>query len=725
MKRFDISKIQVRKKDDTLQDFDAKKIVIAINKSADRATIELTEDQENEVVSLVLATIKKREMAIIPIATMHNFVEAALEKVDEKVAKHYRDYRNYKKEFVDMMDNVYKEDQKIRYIGDKENSNTDSAHVSTKRSLTYNELSKQLYKMRFLNEKERQAINDGFIYIHDMSARRDTMNCCLFDIGRVLSGGFEMANIWYNEPKSIGVAFDVIGDVTMNTAAQQYGGFTLPRLDQILAKYAEMSYQKYLEKYKAISNKPIEELEELATKDTVREIEQGIQAIEYKFNTVGSSRGDYPFVTVTFGLGTSKWETLISKAFLNVRENGQGKKGYKKPVLFPKLVFLFDKKLHGEGGELRWLTEEAARCSSKAMYPDYLSLTGDPKDFMSDIYGTNTVSEMYKKYGKVISPMGCRAFLSPYYPRGGFKPVDENDAPVFEGRWNGGAISLNLPMIYQKALVAEEDFYKVLDYYLELIRKIHIKTYSYLSDMKAGVNPVAYCQGGFYGGNLKPNEKIAPLVKSATFSFGITALNELQQLHNKKSIFEDNKFAKEVMIYINEKVNQFKEDDKIMYAIYGTPAESLCGKQVQQFRKKFGIVQGVSDKAYVTNSFHCHVTEDITPIQKQDHELEFWNLFNGGKIQYVKHNIAYNIKAILAYIDRAMDMGFYEGVNLALSYCNECGYTELNMDICPECKSDNLTKIERMNGYLSYSRVNGDSRLNDAKMAEIGERKSM
>ena len=175
----------------------------------------------------------------------------------------------------------------------------------------------------------------------------------------------------------------------------------------------------------------------------------------------------------------------------------------------------------------------------------------------------------------------------------------------------------------------------------------------------------------------------------------------------------------------NKRVDEFKEEDGNLYAIYGTPAENLCGLQIRQFREQYGIIEGVSDRPYVSNSFHCHVSEDITPIQKQDLENRFWNLSNGGKIQYVKYPIGYNTLAIKSLIRRAMDMGFYEGVNLSLSYCDDCGHEELQMDVCPKCGSKNLTKIDRMNGYLSYSRVHGDTRLNAAKMAEIADRKSM
>ncbi len=428
-----------------------------------------------------------------------------------------------------------------------------------------------------------------------------------------------------------------------------------------------------------------------------------------------------------------------------------------------------------------------------------------------------------------------------------------------------GAISLNLPLIYAKALEDKEDFFEVLDSYLEKIRELHLRTIEYLGDLHASINPLAFCEGGFYGGHLKHTDKIKPLLKSATASFGFTALNELQELYNQKSLVEDGEFAIKVMQHINDKVNEFKKEDHVLYAIYGAPAESLCtsgdtevqtkngyiqikdikvgdlvytyneekkvielkkvlassmtspaakvvkikttngqeiictpnhpfattdggeidymtaeelkpgtllkssddtlaavysnepveeeipvynltvednhnyfikngnssilvhncGLQVKQFRAKYGIIKGVSDRDYVSNSFHCHVTEDITGIQKQDLENRFWNLANGGKIQYVRYPVDYNFEACKSYVRRAMKLGFYEGINLSLAYCDDCGHSELGMDKCTKCGSTNLTKIDRMNGYLSYSRVKGDTRLNDAKMAEIADRKSM
>ncbi len=708
----------VIKKDGTKEDFNVQKVITAVNKSAARIMYHFTEEEIAFLCQFAQERADSLHKEGITIEEMHNIVEGALEAVNPMVAKSYRDYRNYKMDFIHMMDDVYTKSQSIRYIGDKSNANTDSALVATKRSLIFNELNKELYRKFFMTRDELQACKDGYIYIHDQSARLDTMNCCLFNVGEVLNGGFEMGNVWYNEPKTLDTAFDVMGDIILSTAAQQYGGFTVPEVDKILAPYAEKSFRKYQEEFIEACDPSWKDIEahavRYAQKKVRRDCDQGWQGIEYKLNTVGSSRGDYPFVTVTLGLGTSELEKMISVSLLEVHRGGQGRPGAKKPVLFPKIVFLYDKNLHGPGGSCEDVFEKGVECSAKTMYPDWLSMTGE-----------GYISSMYKKYGKVISPMGCRAFLSPWYERGGMEPADENDVPVFVGRFNVGAVSLHLPMILAKAREEKREFHEVLDEYLEMIRQLHIRTYEYLGELRASTNPLAYCEGGFYGGHLQPGEKIGKLLKPMTASFGITALNELQELYNGKSIAEDGQFALETLCYINEKVNEFKKEDGWLYAIYGTPAESLCGLQVEQFRKKYGIIEKVSDRPYVSNSFHCHVTEDLTPIEKQDLEGRFWELCNGGKIQYVRYPIDYNIEAIRSLIRRAMDLGFYEGVNLSLAYCDDCGHQELEMDICPKCGSRNLTKIDRMNGYLSYSRVHGDTRLNAAKMAEIAERKSM
>lgn len=708
-------KYYVRKKAGNLENWDPEKIVKAITKSADRIATTITEEEYHMIVGIVENRVFTSSDNVVDVEVLHSYVEGALQEIRPDVAGSYKDYRNWVKRNAEMNHRVWEECQSIQFLGDKSNANADSNLVSTKRAKKLEALMKEQYRNYFLNKEELAAVAVGYIYIHDMSARLDTMNCCLFDVPEVLHDGFEMGNVWYNEPKTLEVAFDVIGDITLMAASQQYGGFTLPEVDRILAPYAEKSFQKYIEKYTTKCGMSKEAAEALAEEDVIRDFEQGFQGWEYKFNTVASSRGDYPFITASFGLCNTRWGKEACKAILKTRMGGQGKTGFKKPVLFPKLVFLFDENLHTEGKDMYDVFEAGISCSAKTMYPDWLSLTGE-----------GYVPSMYKKYGLAISPMGCRAFLSPWYERGGMHPADDNDKPIFIGRFNIGAITLNLPMIYAKAERECKDFYEVLDYYMEMIRKIHKRTYDYLANMRASSNPLGYCEGGFYGGHLNLNDKIGTeFLKPMTASFGVTALNELQEIHNGKSIREDGEFCLEVMKYINDKINEYKEEDGWLYAIYGTPAESLCGLQIKQFRKEFGEVKNVSDRPYTTNSFHCHVSEKMSPIEKQDKEKRFWNYFNGGKIQYCRYHLGYNKEAIKSLVLRAMDIGFYEGVNLSLAYCDDCGHEEPEMDVCPVCGSKNLTKIDRMNGYLAFSRVHGDTRLNEAKMAEIADRTSM
>lgn len=388
--------MQVIKKDGTLEEYNEQKIINACNLAAKRALVNFEENDFFQICNRVLEVIdeedyfvEKYQEEIIPVSDMHSIVEKVLVELYPEVGDSYRQYRNYKQNFVRMLDEVYTKEQEQRYIGDVSNANTDSTMVSTQRSLSYGLLSKELYKNFFLTKEELQAANDGYIYIHDMKDRRDAINCCLFDVSNVLNDGFEMGNLWYNEPKTLDVGFDVIGDMVFGGSAQQYGGFTIPRVDTILAPYAEKSYQMYVNWaqnfYNTITELPwisIDEdyydediwneiKDEFANIRVRKDFEQGFQGWEYKFNTVGSSRGDYPFIAMSFGIGTSKWETMASEMALKVRMNGQGKPGFKRPVLFPKLTFLYDENLHGEGKKLEWLFDIACKCSSKTMYPKY------------------------------------------------------------------------------------------------------------------------------------------------------------------------------------------------------------------------------------------------------------------------------------------------------------------------------------------------------------------
>lgn len=711
-----LSKLKIRKKNGTMEKYDADKILTAVNKSAARAREDghLTEEEAVTLITLIESDlVKKVEDKFVPTNTMHLLIERYLDKVAPDVGKAYTNYHSFRMGQAESWEHIM--GQCTTLIGNdrddetmtqkNQNANADSTLSSTQKCFFADYTAEQYYEKFFLTKEERQIAKDGYLYWHDKNGRIVyPLNCCLWRMGYVLEHGFMMNGIWYNKPQSLDVAFDVLGDLTLMAASQQYGGFTIPRIDTVLAPYAEKSFNDYKKKYMDLGV-PEDRAEKAAEADIIHEMESGFQGLEYKFNTVASSRGDYPFTTVTFGLDTTRFGKMAAKICLATRRKGQGAKGKKKPVLFPKLVFLYDENLHGEGKVNHDVFEAGLECSSKTMYPDWLSLTGE-----------GYIPSMYKKYGidGVISPMGCRAFLSPYYERGGFEPADDDDKVVYEGRFNLGVISLNLPMMLAQAREEDRDFYEVLDYYLNVARENHKRTYQFIGHMKASKNPVGFCYGGFYGGNLKMEDEIAPVLKASTMSFGITALNELQRLYNGKSLVEDNEFALEVMKHINDKIAEFKAEDHILYAIYGTPAENLCNKQVRQFRAKYGIIPGVSDREYVSNSFHCHVTEQISPIFKQDREEAFWNLFNGGKIQYCRYPVNYNIEAMKTLILRAMKKGFYEGVNLSLCFCDDCGYSAIEMGKkCPKCGGYHITQIDRMNGYLAFTRVGSDTRVEE------------
>lgn len=316
----------------------------------------------------------------------------------------------------------------------------------------------------------------------------------------------------------------------------------------------------------------------------------------------------------------------------------------------------------------------------------------------------------------------CRAYLSPW------KDPKTNEY-VTIGRFNIGAVSLNLPLIIAVAKKEypnewKEKFWDLLQDRLEVIRNFLKKRYDAIRHTKAGTNPLAFCQGGFYHGTKDPEEEIGDLVEYATASFGITALNEASMLWNEgHTLHENQDFAKEVVQYIQDRVNEFKKQDGYLYALYGTPAESLSSTQAKQYKDYTG-----DDRfgEYFTNSFHLHVSEDITPFEKQDEEQILFHMVAGGHIQYVRLQNPENLESLKQIIQRGMQKGFYQGVNFDAAHCNDCGKDSVNvMWECPHCGSKNLSVRSRVCGYLGYSNINGHSRMNDGKLAEIADRVSM
>lgn len=697
---------KVIKKDGTSEGWDWDKIKVAIDKAKKRANVEVYEWKLWQIEGYIEGYLWNK--CEVTTEELHKIVIDALNLYIPEVGKAYQEYRDYKNTYAKAFESVKEEADTVLLLGDKENANFDSSLISTKGSLIKGYLTKELYKQFYLSKEEKELVKRGDIYIHDL---RDmifnSFNCCLFDIGTVLKGGFEMSNVKYTEPTSVLSALQVIGDITLVATAQQFGGFTLAEIDKVLLPYAKKTYYNAYNKYKRLGIKSLDNLESLANEDLRRELEQGFQSLELKLNTVPCSRGDFAFTTLTFGTWDITMDDLdreimklIGEVILDTRMKGHGGK----QVVFPKLVFLYDEdKIEADKGH-KELFEKAVECSSKCMYPDYLSLNH------------GKVGEIYQRTGAITSPMGCRAYLTEWHD-------PKNGKAITIGRCNIGAVSLNLPLIWKVAENENKNFFEVLSDRMEVIREFLKKRYDALKHTKACTNPMCFTQGGLHNGFLNPDDEIGDLVNYMTASFGITALNELSILATGKILKEDRSFATVVVDFINDKIEEFKEEDGYLYALYGTPAESLCGTQARQYREYTGDNQ-FGD--YFTNSFHLHVSEDITPIEKQDKEYELFHKCNGGHIQYVRVDNPSNVVAVRNLIKRGMSMGFYQGVNFDAAYCEDCGKHSTNVgNTCPHCGSHNLSVISRVCGYLGYSNVNGKTRMNDAKMSEIADRVSM
>lgn len=388
-----------KKKKGFIEPFQAEKIHAAIKKSAERVLQVLTEDDCKKVSDRVLELIPDKEIGV---RKLHNIVEVALDDCGfHRTAESYRQYRNYKEDAMKILEAVDAKTLELSYKEDVSNANQDSLLVSTKRSILFGEMQKEKYKRVFLSAEELEANDEGFFYINDLKDRLTTYNCCLLYVGRIMKGGFKLSNMEYSEPGSVAAALSVASDIISVTAGNQYGGLTWPQVDEDLSPYCEKSYKFYIQQYKDLvtesGGKFNEDLADKFAYDRVkREIQQGYQGFEFTYNSVSSSRGDFPFVSFSFGHGTDKWSKLVSEVILDVRRGGQGKPGAKTPVLFPKLIFLYDSDLHGEGAPCEDIFEIAVETSKQCMYPDFLSLdAGYP-------------GEVFHKWGKIVSPMGKR-----------------------------------------------------------------------------------------------------------------------------------------------------------------------------------------------------------------------------------------------------------------------------------------------------------------------------
>ena len=592
----------------------------------------------------------------------------------------------------------------------EENSNKNTMLASTQRDYIAGEVSRDLTRRLLLPEKIAKANEDGILHFHDADYFvQPIFNCCLINIADMLDNGTVMNGKMIESPKSFQVACTVTTQIIAAVASNQYGGQSVDM--KHLGKYLRKSYNKFREeleeKYKGkLSNDIIESIVQDRLKS---ELKAGVQTIQYQINTLMTTNGQSPFVTLFLHLEDGdpyiKENAMIIEEILRQRYEGiKNESGIYVTPAFPKLVYVLDGCNCLKGGEYDYLTKMAVKCSAKRMYPDYISAKK-----MREIYD-----------GNVFSPMGCRSFLSPW--------KDENGNYKFEGRFNQGVVSINLPQIAIIANKDEEKFWKLLDERLELCFEALMCRHYALLGTSSDISPIHWQYGAI--SRLKKGEKIDKLLYGgySTMSLGYIGIYEMTKAMKGVSHTdpEGHKFATKVMKHLQETTEKWKKETNIGFALYGTPAESLCYKFARVDREKFGIIKDITDKGYYTNSYHVDVREKIDAFAKLEFESEFQKISTGGCISYIEiPNMQKNIDALEAAVKFIYDNIQYAEFNTKSDYCHECGFDGeiiINKDNeweCPNCGNKDhskLTVVRRTCGYL------GENFWNAGKTKEIKQR---
>lgn len=684
--------LNVMKKDGHIEVFDTKKIQEAILASA-RKILSNEEEYDMQQKALIIANEVARflnstedENAVIMTSKIHNVVLEILSKEWEVVGASYGMYRNYRKQMAKTFLKSYEESETVLHDGDKENANKDSDLNSTKQALIANNNMRGYMETFEMDKDWIEAHKQGWIHIHDLAERYlRQQNCCLFNMAGLLDGGFQLNGTVYAEPKHFDSAINVVGDVTLFASAQQYGGFTIPEIDTVLAKYAEKSYQSnlkfILDKFGDIANEDImETLEQAAYDMTVRELEQGFQGFETKLNTISNSLGQIPFVTITFGLDTTQWGREISKAILNVRIKGIGEN--KSTAVFPKLSFLHRKEINGSPESPNYdIKQLGIQCSRLRLYPDWLSLD------------SGNLAEVYERSNQVVSGMGCRAYLSPFW--------DEQGNEIYTGRSNIGAVTLNLPKIGLESKGDWNKFFDLIDKYSDIVFAIHEDYYTKISKTKGSSNPLYFCEGGAWT-KVGYDEEVGKIYEASTASLGYIGIYEtLKAMDVPKE--EYLKYGTKIVAYLKKLTEKATINYNHLYALYSTPAESLCYRFQKINRKDYGVIKDVTDREYITNSFHVPVWEDVSVPEKIAFEAPFHKLATGGRISYNEFVYGVDNSVLEQAINFAMEKGMYYGVNVVAGTCNQCGYSGDFHDNCPKCGTHDITVVTRVCGLTIKS----------------------
>ena len=709
--------MKVIKRDGRKVEYDADKIVIAISQA--NKEVGGKDKISRESIEFITKYIESLEKSTMSVEDIQDIIERKLMEFGKfTLAKKYILYRekhsmirtsnSTDESILSLVRNSNKETM-------EENSNKNAFLAATQRDLIAGEVSKDITDRLILPERVVKAHNDGVLHFHDKDYFIQPIhNCCLVNIGDMLDNGTVMNGKMIESPKSFQVACTVATQIIAAVASNQYGGQSIDirHLGKYLRRTYDKVYKKSFLKYvdKGLSK---EESDERAKEDAIErrqeELAAGVQTIQYQINTLMTTNGQSPFVTIFMYLDEKdeyiEENAMIIEEILNQRIQGiKNESGVYVTPAFPKLIYVLDENNCLKGGKYDYLTELAIKCSAKRMYPDYIS-----------------AKQMRANYeGNVFSPMGCRSFLAPW--------KDENGNYKFEGRFNQGVVSINLPQIGIIANGNEEKFWKLFDQRLELCKEAIMCRHKALLGTKSDVSPIHWQYGAI--ARLKKGETIDKLLFGgySSISLGYIGLYEVTKLMKGVSHTEPEgkEFALKVMNYMKDKTKLWKEETNIGFALYGTPAESLCYRFARIDKERFGDITDITDKGYYTNSYHVDVREKINAFDKLKFESTFQPISGGGAISYVEiPNMKNNLKALEQVVKFIYENIQYAEFNTKSDYCHCCGFDgeiQINSEYeweCPQCGNKDHSKMNvtrRTCGYL------GENFWNVGKTKEIKNR---
>ena len=704
--------MKVIKRDGKAVDYNREKIEIAIEKANNEVKPKerLSKGEIREITKYIEELDKKR----ILVEDIQDIIEQQImDRKKFELAKKYMIYR-YTRALVRKQNTT--DESILGLIKNQnkelleENSNKNAVLASTQRDYIAGEVSKDLTKRILLPEKITKAHEDGILHFHDMDYfLQPIFNCCLINIGDMLENGTVMNGKLIESPKSFQVACTIMTQIIAAVASNQYGGQSVDVSH--LGKYIRKSYEKFKKEIEEEFSNDLTPgmIERLTNQRLKKEVSAGVQTIQYQINTLMTTNGQSPFVTLFLNLKKDdpyiKENAMLIEEILKQRYEGiKNEKGVYITPAFPKLIYVLDEHNCLKGGEYDYITKLAVKCSSKRLYPDYIS--------------AKKMRENYE--GNVFSPMGCRSFLSPW--------KDENGNYKFEGRFNQGVVSINLPQIGIVADGDEEKFWELLDERLELCYEALMCRHYALLGTLSNTSPIHWRYGAI--ARMEPGEKIDKLLKDgySTISLGYIGLYEVTKLVKGVSHTapQGHDFAIKVMKHLRNTTDRWKKETGIGFGLYGTPAESLCYRFARIDKEKFGEIKDITDKGYYTNSYHVDVREDIDAFDKLSFESEFQQLSSGGAISYIEiPNMRNNLKALESVVKFIYDNIQYAEFNTKSDYCHVCGFDGeiiINDDLeweCPNCGNKDKNKMNvtrRTCGYL------GENFWNEGKTKEIKSR---